>query len=524
MGGGVYASVRNRSEILSLLGGFFLMADYIITASLSSLSAFHYLGVPDPALFSILAILLIGLLNFWGTRHVGSVAFILAVTAVATMVVLGAFCIHHIKEGWVNIRPLQKDFWGNWMNFVTVILTLSGIETIANMTGVMKLDPGSGIRDPSVKVTARRAIFLVIFEVAFFTTFFSLALSSISGLTVIDGDVFTAGDASIRDYVLRYLGKTFVGEALGARIGLYFGYFVSVVFGVLLLSAVNTAINGMISLLYLMSQDGELPQTFKKLNRHGVPFMPHLISMLLPICILLLVHDLLELAALYAIGFVGAITMNLGSVSTDRTLKILKKERVFIFCSFLIMFAAEITLFINKPYARTFVLAITTIGLILRGLTLESKKKKESVRAKKALPLHKEEQGILCVVNRAGNALAFALRSSSQSNSPLYFLFIREQKVFSERDLERSVEDDQPASSLFSDIQKKCKKGIEVEFYYTVTDSLSSTVVEYAHKLNVMQVVMDLPQKSALDRMLQGSEIREIRPQLRESIELFVVP
>ena len=44
-GGGVYASVRHRSEILSIVGAFLLIADYIVTASISALSAFQYLGV-----------------------------------------------------------------------------------------------------------------------------------------------------------------------------------------------------------------------------------------------------------------------------------------------------------------------------------------------------------------------------------------------------------------------------------------------------------------------------------------------
>ena len=47
-GGGVYASVRHRSEIISIVGAFLLIADYIVTAALSALSAFQYLGVPHP--------------------------------------------------------------------------------------------------------------------------------------------------------------------------------------------------------------------------------------------------------------------------------------------------------------------------------------------------------------------------------------------------------------------------------------------------------------------------------------------
>ena len=43
-GGGVYASVRHRSEILSIVGAFLLVADYLVTVAISAMSAFQYLG------------------------------------------------------------------------------------------------------------------------------------------------------------------------------------------------------------------------------------------------------------------------------------------------------------------------------------------------------------------------------------------------------------------------------------------------------------------------------------------------
>src|SRR5271165_6355098 len=61
-GGGVYASVRHRSEIISIVGAFLLIADYIVTAALSALSAFEYLGVPHPELFAGASIAVIGAL------------------------------------------------------------------------------------------------------------------------------------------------------------------------------------------------------------------------------------------------------------------------------------------------------------------------------------------------------------------------------------------------------------------------------------------------------------------------------
>src|SRR6476619_4526062 len=40
-GGGVYASVRHRSEVISIVGAFLLIADYLVTAAISALSAFQ---------------------------------------------------------------------------------------------------------------------------------------------------------------------------------------------------------------------------------------------------------------------------------------------------------------------------------------------------------------------------------------------------------------------------------------------------------------------------------------------------
>src|SRR6516165_3478037 len=89
-GGGVYASVRHRSEIISIVGAFLLVADYIVTAAISALSGFQYLGVRHPELFAGLAILTIGGLNYFGPRHTGGLA--VAVSVPTAIVVLGLLC------------------------------------------------------------------------------------------------------------------------------------------------------------------------------------------------------------------------------------------------------------------------------------------------------------------------------------------------------------------------------------------------------------------------------------------------
>jgi amino acid transporter len=81
-GGGVYASVRHRSEVVSMVGAFLLIANYIVTAALSALSAFQYLGWPYPEVFAACAILLIGALNFFGPKHSSGLALLISVPTV----------------------------------------------------------------------------------------------------------------------------------------------------------------------------------------------------------------------------------------------------------------------------------------------------------------------------------------------------------------------------------------------------------------------------------------------------------
>src|SRR5207302_6662728 len=94
-GGGVYASVRHRSEIISIVGAFLLIADYIVTAAISALSAFQYLGVNYPEYFAAVAIIVIGVLNIFGPKHTGALAFLISLPTAIVVVMLGLFCLPH---------------------------------------------------------------------------------------------------------------------------------------------------------------------------------------------------------------------------------------------------------------------------------------------------------------------------------------------------------------------------------------------------------------------------------------------
>src|SRR5580698_8912030 len=319
-GGGVYASVRHRSEILSIVGAFLLIADYIVTAAISALSAFQYLGVSHPEIFAAAAIVGIGALNYFGPKHTGGLAFLISVPTAIVVVVLGIFCIPHLGQAIHNLKPLAGGFFENWNGFVGIVLALSGVEAIANATSVMKLDPGSTDQNPTVSKTSTPAILWVMAEVCLFTALLGLGMLALNGLQIHNGDVDAPGSPGVRDYMLRYMAEIFVGAPFGSLAGQVAGWIVSGVFGFLLLSAVNTAIVDLIAISFLMSRDRELPEAFEKLNRFGVPNVGLMVATVIPAILVVAVKDVAGLADLYAVGVVGAIATNLGASSTDKSL------------------------------------------------------------------------------------------------------------------------------------------------------------------------------------------------------------
>lgn len=523
-GGGVYSSMRQRSEVLSMVGAFFIIADYFVTAALSALSAFSYLGVSHPIIWSACAIAGVALLNFFGPRHTGGLAFIIVICTFIVFVVLAGFSLPFLGTALERLQPVQTDFLQTWKNFVGVIVALSGVEAIANATGVMKLNRGTSEDNPLVTKTSTPAIVWVMLEVAIFTALFALAMLALNGLEISGGTVNAPGNPNVRDYMLRYMGEIFSSEFFGTNFGHIFGLIISIVIGILLLTAVNTAVNGLIAVLYLMSKDGEVPATFQKLNRFGVPFFPLIVAGVIPIILVVAVQNIAGLADLYAIGFAGAIAANLGSTSTNYELPLQKRERIFMFLSFLIMLAIEFTLFYDKPHARMYALSIITVGLILRSLTKESKDRKSAIALKEdQAPIYPEKYSLLCSVTYPDNSLEYAIQKARNLKCHLYILFIRQQNVISESDLVRSWDSDEDAKQLHHFLDNKVDDDL-LHFLYTVSDSPADSIVNFATQYEVNQLIMGLPKQHTIFQILQGNIVRDITRIMPKHIHVLVVP
>src|ERR1700732_1123072 len=220
-GGGVYSAARSQGRLLAVVGALLLVADLTVTAALSGWSGLTYVisgaenilwlkFLKDHIAFTTIGVLLfLGFINWFGPKHSGSLAVALAAPTVIVVVALIAMSAPHLTTQF--LEPRHESLSTLWVQFVGVILALSGVEAIANLTGVMKLDPGSTPDRPSVARESAKAITPVAIEVVLGTALLGwamLSLPSVLGKTLHISDPWTISVVlqARSEEMLRFIG------------------------------------------------------------------------------------------------------------------------------------------------------------------------------------------------------------------------------------------------------------------------------------------------------------------------------
>lgn len=495
-GGGVYSSVYHRSRNLAVVGALLLSADYVVTMALSVLDACHYIGLENPGGWAIAIILAIGVLNWYGPKHSGGFAFLISALTIVTIVTIIAFSAPHALAN-ATLEPATGGLYTNWSFFVGIILSISGIEAISNMTGLMK-DPA---RD------SRRAILSVLSKVIIATVFLGLAMHAIPGLTGHTEDM------------VRFLGEFYVGP--------WFGWVVAIALGLLLVSAGNTALNGLIATQFLMAVDEELPVELRRLNKHGVPILPLIIGTALPVTVLLLVNDVLTLAQLYAIGVVGAVLINVGSTATDRSVSLSPYIRWSMTASAVILLLVELSIAVEKPKATIFAATILAVGLAARAIATRRRALVQVQPA--AAPLsppamrrrHRKAPAVKFVVamkDRSERLLRFAIEEAKVRDAMLVVLRIKEiavgalpQMLFMQSNGEEHR------------IGEICEaSGINYQIISIPSNEVGYTIVEQAALFGADRVILGATHRTVLEKALKGNVVRSVGSLLPEEIQLII--
>jgi amino acid transporter/nucleotide-binding universal stress UspA family protein len=531
-GGGVYSAARTQSRFLASVGALLLIANFLVTAALSGWAAASYLGVRTQyaPVAAMVLILVVGVINYFGPKHSGSVSIYLAVPAILVVCAIIAFSIPYLNV--TNLEPRHENLGNTWVAFVGVILALSGVEAIANITGVMKLDPDATAAAPKVTRTATKAILPVAIEVVAGTALIGWAMLSLS-------KSFGSELAAHKEDMLRFVGQHYATLVGGPWFGQVFAWFVGIIFGLLLISAVNTALVALIGVIYMMAQDGEMPQRFARLNKYGVPQIPLIVAVAIPILILAITRQFEALAGLYAIGVVGAIAVNLGSCTFNKRLDLRPWERIIMGGTFFVLAGVELTLAKTKPDALFFAMCVLGVGLAFRayshklsGLktltvtrTLADMVSPDKIAA--IQPRLEEGQKIMVAARGVTQVLSFALEEAQLRKATLCVLFVKEVSVYfsdGTQGIGKARWQNDPEAQAIMSLMFKLgqERGICVLPVYAVSQDPSETILDLSATMGVDCLILGASQRSAMAHLLRGSVATNVAQQLPDSIRLII--
>ncbi len=402
-GGGVYSSLKKVNKFLAVVGALLLVTDYVVTEALSVSDAYHYLHIdqivppsvahafpsflPTSSLWTILIIIFLTIINWRGPHFSAKFAGIASSATFFLAGLLAVLALPLVPAGLANIGHFNQSIWDILRNTTGVLLALSGVEAISNMTGIMK-DPVG---------TSRRAINLELVKVIFTTVILGIAMNGLPNSVVYEGHqvggqfVVDTAQREVTDLgcvmnvvKAKVVGSNFecvkrtenvaradmlvaMGEYLAPGIiGKGYGWLIGVAYGLLLIFAGNTALIDITNVTYALARDEELPHGYTKLNKkYGVPIWGLFTACFMPIATVLVVGSSIEaLAALYAIGVVGAVTMNLAGTA----LQVKGGERVIAAVGASVMAVLFVTLVVTKMEATLFASVVLVLGLSARAI------------------------------------------------------------------------------------------------------------------------------------------------------------
>jgi K+-sensing histidine kinase KdpD len=306
---------------------------------------------------------------------------------------------------------------------------------------------------------------------------------------------------------------------------------VRIVGGLLLLSAGNTAINGMMSIVYIVSRDGELPAIFQKVNRFGAPWVACVLSVGVPILLLLISHSIESLAALYAIGVIGAVTINVMLCSMHPRLRKWRRK-IPMFALGIILLVILVTLAVTKLHALVFVLVVLIVGLIARRITkwVQSRHPKPSLLRQAIIeqltPAALARPKLLIGTYGSEVMAPAALAEAKEEGASLVVCFIRQVALSYKHESEQrlSLDTDLAAQKTFSHfLELGHKMKVPIIPVYDTGPNPAELLAEAAAIHGVQHILIGTSRQGALYHLIKGSFQRHLEALLPPEIPVQVI-
>ena len=298
-GGVVTVAAQAINHWFGALGGMFILVDYFLTAAISCLSGIFYLSVVLPAIgplvlwITIVALILLGILNWVGISESAKVSFVGAIIAFLSDIAILVTVFTHISFS--EFLSLIPQMFANHslgpisilIGFSASFLAFSGLESISQLSPVMKT--------PRKKV-AGLALLIVVLTIGITSPLLTILTTTLLPASTLESPTQSA-------QVVSLLAGNWGNIVLQTE--------VAISASALLVFASNTAIIGSYHVFMALSRMDFFPAFVLKRNKlRGTPHYSIALATGIPIAVLIIVNgNINTLGDMYAFGLLGAFTL-----------------------------------------------------------------------------------------------------------------------------------------------------------------------------------------------------------------------
>jgi amino acid transporter len=540
-GGVVTITTKAFGPMWGCLGGMLITTSYFLTAAISAVSGFHYIGsllVPIDAhivLMACLGLLGLAILNVIGIRESATVAFAMAVAAfVVNFVVIVCSLSNLSPMHWLqaveSLSPARDmSLHSVLVGFAAAWLAFSGLESISQLSPAMRFP---------LRRTARWAMVAVI--VTMVITSPVLTLLSINMLP---------------PQIKATQSERFISELAAVSGGLGLKLAVVLSASSLLLFAANTAIIGAYHIFLALSNTGFLPRVIAlRGERFNSPHIAIAIATGVPIAVVLATQgELALLGEMYAFGLLGAFFFSSLSLDVIRW-RLGRRDPAFwigVLTTLMILVAWCVNL-VEKDLATLFGGALTALGMalavgvrrawfvdLLHQIPAVQRLQARAYKASEALA-DEELKGLVTLADAVELKALYpastlvALRgefpnlmdsgislAKGRGDSAIYCIYVEEWPgLFDGHTPHRPNEEG--IRTLRHAIQRARGKSIEVIPIWTVSHNAAEVISEAAKSLDVSSVMIGASRRSAFYHMLRGHVLKGLTKKLPHDCHLMI--
>jgi amino acid transporter/nucleotide-binding universal stress UspA family protein len=540
-GGVVTITTKAFGPMSGCLGGMLITTSYFLTAAISAVSAFHYVGSVLPfldahvVLLACCGLLALAILNIIGIRESATAALLMATTALFVDIVVIAFSAKELSfkqwaQAWqtlspapeMSIRDLLIGFGAAWLAF-------SGLESISQLSPAMRFP---------LRRTTRWAMLAVII-----TMIITSPLLSILSINLLPTEIKAAQS------------ERFISELAVVSGG--FGMKLAVVLSAstLLLFAANTAIIGAYHIFLALSNAGFLPRLISlRSQKFHSPHIAISIATIIPVAVIVATRgELALLGEMYAFGLLGAFVFSSLSLDVIRW-RLGRRDIGFwigVLTTGMLIVAWGVNL-VEKQLATYFGGIVTAVGMLTavgvrRAWFLDlvvhipffQRLQARAYRASEEF-VEDELKGLMTLAEAIevkplySSSTLIALRDESprliqegiirakgKGESALYCIYVEEWPGLFAGDTPHAP-NEQGVKTLRFALQTVHEKQIEIIPIWTVSYNAAEAIANAAKALDVDAVVIGASRRSAFYHMLRGHVIKGLMKKLPLDCHLII--